>query len=170
MHLLNFSCLAQVTLQAILDCAQASFDHYDDNRDVWMNIRSHCKDLLCTEDFGRHQELCDRDVFDKAGDENCQAEWENLLKKFDPDNEDIGSSDYESQAYLCDNIEDKLKDMREKVIAYDQLKAFSLYLKDKPAELAAYHKFLVSIYHFVHAYNIVMAIISHHHSVGALQS
>ena len=35
--------------------------------------------------------------------------------------------------------------MRDKVIAYDQLKAYSLYLEDKPAELAAYHKFLVSI-------------------------
>ena len=159
-----------MTLQAILDCPQASFDHYDENRDVWMNIRSHCEDLLCTEDFWRYQELCDKAVFDEAGDENCQAKWENLPKRIDPDNEDIGSSDYKGQAYLRDNIEDKLKDMRETVIAYDQLKAFSLYLKDKPAELAAYHKFLVSIYHFVHAYKIVMAIISHHHSVGALQS
>ncbi len=109
-------------------------------------------------------------MFDKAGDENCQAKWENLIKKFNLDNEDIGSSDYEGQAYLCDDIEDKMKDMHKKVIAYDQLKAFSLYLKDKPADLAAYHKFLVSIYHFVHAYNIVMTIISNHHSVGALQS
>ena len=159
-----------MTLQAILDCAQASFDHYNENRDVWMNIRSHYEDLLWTEDFRRYQELCDRDVFDKAGDENCQAEWENLLKKIDSNNEDTGSSNYEGQAYLRGNIEDKLKDMRKKVIAYDQLKAFSLYLKDKPAELAAYHKFLVSIYHFVHAYNIVVTIISHHHSVGALQS
>ena len=91
-------------------------------------------------------------------------------QKIDSNNEDIGSSDYKGQAYLRNDIEDKSKDMHEKVIAYDQLKAFSLYLKDKPAELAAYHKFLVSIYHFMHAYNIVMAIISHHHSVGALQS
>ena len=89
-----------MTLQAILDCTQASFDHYDENRDVWVNIRSHCKDLLCTEDFWRYQELCDRDVFDEAVDENRQAEWENLLKKFDPDDEDIGSSDYEGQAHL----------------------------------------------------------------------
>jgi hypothetical protein len=60
--------------------------------------------------------------------------------------------------------------MHDKVIAYDQLKAFSLYLEDKPAELAAYHKFLVSIFSFVLACIItVMKKISHHHSAGALQ-
>jgi len=41
---------------------------------------------------------------------------------------------------------------RKRLIAYDQLKAFSLYLKDMPAELAAYRKFLISIFSFVHAY------------------
>ena len=61
--------------------------------------------------------------------------------------------------------------MRERVIAYHQLKAFSLYLEDKPAESAAYRKFLVSIFSLVLAcIIIVMIIISHHHSVGALQS
>jgi hypothetical protein len=58
--------------------------------------------------------------------------------------------------------------MREKVIAYDQLKAFSLYLEDKYDLLAAYRKFLVSVYCFVHAYIFVVTIISHHLSVGAL--
>ncbi len=110
------------------------------------------------------------DVFDEAGDENCRAEWEDLVKKCNPDDEDIDLNNYKRQAYLRDDIENKSKDMRVKVIAYDQLKAFSLYLKDKPAKLAAYHKFLVSLCHFVHACNIVTTIISHHHSVGALQS
>ena len=159
-----------MTLQAILDCAQASFDHYNENRYVWTNIRSHCEDLLCTNDLSRYQELCDRDVFDETGDENRRAEWEDLVKKCNPDIKDIDLNDYERQAYLRNEIEDESKDMRDKVIAYDQLKAFSLYLKDKPAESAAYHKFLVSICHFVHACNIVMTIISHHHSAGALQS
>ena len=112
---------------------------------MWATIRSRCEDLLCTDDLSRYQELCDRDVFDKAGAENRWAEWENLVEKWDPDFEDIDVNDYERQAYLHDKIEDKSKDMRNKVIAYDQLKAYSLYLKDKPAELAAYHKFLVSI-------------------------
>ena len=55
--------------------------------------------------------------------------------------------------------------------AYHQLEAFSLYLKDKPAESAAYRKFLVSIFSFVHAYIIVkiILILQHHHFVGALQ-
>jgi hypothetical protein len=153
-------------LQAILKCAQASFDHYDENRDVWMTVRNHCKDLLSAEDLSRYQEL-----FNKHNDEdNHQTDWSDLLEKFYPEDKDIGSSDYKGQANLCDDFENKLKDMREKVIAYDQLKTFSLYLKDKPAELAAYRKFLVSIYCFVHAYIIVVTIISHHHSVGSLQS
>jgi len=36
------------------------------------------------------------------------------------------------------------------LIAYNQLKDFTLYLEDKPAQLAAYHEFLVSIYSFLH--------------------
>ena len=58
------------------------------------------------------------------------------------------SSNYESQANLHDAIEIEAKVMRERVIAYDQLKAFSLYLEDKPAQSAANHEFLVSIYSF----------------------
>ena len=40
--------------------------------------------------------------------------------------------------------------MRERVIAYDQLKAFSSYLKDRPDLSAAYREYLVSIYSFLH--------------------
>ena len=89
-----------------------------------MTIRSHCEDLLCTDDLSRYQELCDRDVFDEAGEENRRAEWEDLFKKCDPDNEDIDLNDYKAQAYHRDEIEDKSKDMRDKVIAYDQLTGF----------------------------------------------
>ena len=152
-------------MQAVLDCAQASFEHYNANRDLWMTVRDHCKDLLGAEDLSRYQELCD----EHNNDENHQTHWSDLLEKFYPKDEDIKSSNYEGQANLRNDIENKSKDMCKKVIAYDQLKAFSSYLKDKPAELAAYRKFLVSIYYFVHAYIIVATIISHHHSVGALQ-
>ncbi len=155
-----------MTLQAILECTQASFEHYDENRNVWMMVRDHYKDLLGAEDLSRYQELCDK----HNNNENRQTDWSDLLEKFYPEDEDIESSDYEGQAYLRDNIENKPKDMHEKVIAYDQLKAFSLYFKDKPAELAAYRKFLVSIYCFVHAYIFSVTIFSHHHSVGSLQS
>ena len=89
--------------------------------------------------------MCNREVFGEAGAENCRAEWENLVEKWDPDFEDIDLNDYKRQAYLRGEIENESKDMRKKVIAYDQLKAYSLYLKDKPVKLAAYHKFLVSI-------------------------
>jgi len=61
--------------------------------------------------------------------------------------------------------------MRKRLIAYHQLEAYSLYLEDKPAELAAYREFLVSVYSMVLACIIIaMIIISHHHSAGALQS
>ena len=95
-----------------------------------MTIKDYCKDLLGAEDLSRYQELCNK----HNDDENCQTDWSDLLEKFYPKDEDIESSDYEGHAYLRDDIENKSKDMREKVICYDQLKAFSLYLKDKPAE------------------------------------
>ncbi len=137
-------------MQVILDCAGESFRRYDENRDVWMTIRGHCKGLLGEEDYFRYHELCDKDVFNYNVKENCLIEWKDILDKFDPDEEDIGSSDYEGQAYLRDDTENETKVMRERVIAYDQLKAFSLYLEDKPAQTAAYHEFLVSIYSFLH--------------------
>jgi len=139
-----------MTLQAILDCADEAFSRYDENRDVWMTIRGHCEGLLGAKDYWRCHKLCDKDVFDYDVKENCLIEWKNLLDKFNPDDKDVGSSNYESQAYLRDDIENESKVMRERVIAYDQLKAFSLYLKDKADLSAAYHKFLVSIYSFLH--------------------
>ena len=75
---------------------------------------------------------------------------EKFLDKCDPDGKYVGSSDYEGQADLRNAIEKEVKVMCERVIAYDQLNAFSLYLKDKPAQSAAYHNFLVSIYSFLH--------------------
>ena len=115
-----------------------------------MTIRGHCKGLLGTEDYCRYYELCDKDVFGYDVKENCLTEWKDFLDKFDPNYKDVGSSDYEGQAYLCDDIKNEVKVMHERVIAYDQLKAFSLYLEDKPAQSAAYHEFLVSIYSFLH--------------------
>ena len=115
-----------------------------------MTIRSHCKDLLGTEDYCRYNELCDRDVFNYNVEENRLIAWKDILDKFDPNNEDVGSSNYEGQADLCDAIEKEAKVMRKRVIANDQLKAFSLYLKDKTDLSAAYHDYLVSIYSFLH--------------------
>ena len=43
-------------------------------------------------------------------------------------------------------------------------------LKDKPAKLAAYCKFLVSICFLCIHCNIAVTIVSHHYFVGALQS
>ncbi len=102
--------------------------------------RAACEDLLGTEDFRRYQELSQTDGFDYNVKENHLIEWEAILKKFDPDDEDIGSSDQEGEIYRDSKV------MKEKVIAYHQLKAFSLFLEDKPALTAGYHEFLVSIY------------------------
>ena len=102
-----------------------------------MTIRGHCKGLLGTEDYFRYHELCDKDVFDYKVKENSPIEWKNLPEKFDPDDKDVGSSDYEDQACLHDDIENDVKVMRERVKAYDQLKDFSLYLEDKPYSVSS---------------------------------
>ena len=133
-----------MTLQANLDCAHASLNCFDVNCDGWMMVRTACKYLLGAGDLDRYRELRDED-----DDENCQTEWAELLEKFDPDNKDAGSSNYEGQANLRDDFENNLKVMSERFIAYHQLKAFSMYLKDKPDMSEAYHKFLVSIYSFL---------------------
>ena len=136
---------------------------------MWLTIRSHCKDLLGTEDYWRYRELFDKDLFDKDGDENRLIEWEAILKKFDPNDKDVGSSNYEGQANLRDDFENNSKVMRQRVIAYHQLKAFSLYLKDKADLSVAYHKFLVSIYILFCMIYYCNDNIPHHHSTGALQ-
>jgi hypothetical protein len=57
------------------------------------------------------------------GKENRESEWADLLKRFDPNDEDIRSSDYEGQAYFHDDIKNESRDMSDKVIAYHQLEA-----------------------------------------------
>ena len=141
-------------MQAILDCADASFDRYDENRDVWMTIRDHCRGLLGDDDYGRYHELCDRDFdcFKYDDEENRLREWKKILDKCDPYDRDIESSDYNGRVNLRDDIENEAKVMRERVIVYDQLKAFTLFLEDKPAQTAAYREFLVSVVFTVLAY------------------
>ena len=87
--------LAQTMLQAILDCAYASFEHYDVNRDVWLTVRTACEDLLSVDDYWRYRELNNRDVFNKHGEETRLDEWETILKKLGPDDKEVRSSDYE---------------------------------------------------------------------------
>ena len=137
-----------MTLQAILNCAQALFDHFELNCDVWLLVRTDCRDLLGLDELERYRELYDK----YNDDENRQSEWEDLLKKFDPDDEfvDAGRNDF------ADDFEEKAELTRERLIAYHQLKAFSLYLEDKPTELAAYRRFLVSIFSMVLAFIIIV--------------
>jgi hypothetical protein len=84
-------------------------------------VRSCCRDLLSLEELERYQELYERD-----DDKSRQSEWESLLDMFYPDDEDIGSSDNEGQANLRDDLEIDSKTMREKTIAYHQLKSLFL--------------------------------------------
>ena len=88
-------------------------------------------------------------MYKRDDDENRQSEWEILLRMFDPGDVDVGLSDNKGRANLHDDIEIDSKTMREKTIAYHQLKAFSLYLEDKPNLTAAYCKFLVSCVYFL---------------------
>ena len=108
--------------------------------------------------------------FDKTGNDDCRTKWEDLVKKCNSGNEDIDSSNFKHQFSCHDNFEDKSKDMRDKLIVYDQIRSWSLYVKHKPAKLAAYCKFLVSICFLCIHCNIAVTIVSHHYSVGVVQS
>ena len=98
-----------MTLQAILNCADASFDHYELNCETWMLVRTWCKDLLDPEELERYQAL-----YEGNNDRNLQSEWETLLDKFYNSDEDVGSSDNGGQANLRDDIKIDSKTMREK--------------------------------------------------------
>ena len=54
--------------------------HLDENRVVWMEIRSACKGLLNSKDYERYRELNDRHVFTDAGDENRLDQWDAFLE------------------------------------------------------------------------------------------
>jgi len=154
-----------VTLQAILNCVQASFDHFELNCDVWSLVRTYCRGLLGSEELKRYRVLCEEHNDNK----NCQTEWADLLKKFDPDDKYI--SVYEGWYDVDDDSEEKAELTRKRLIAYHQLEAYSVYLEDKPSELAVYREFLASVFYMVLACIIIfMILISHHHSAGALQS
>ncbi len=72
-----------MTLQAILNCAQASFEHYELACDVWSLVRTEYQDLLSPDEFERYKEL----YGEYNDDENRQSEWEDLLEKFYPDDD-----------------------------------------------------------------------------------
>ncbi len=105
-------------------------------------MRSYCQGLLGSEELYRYQELYD----ERNADENRQSDWANLLKEFDP--EDKFVSVYESRYDIDDDYEEKEKLTHGRLIAYDQLKGSSLFIKDTPDLLAAYHDYLVSIFFF----------------------
>ena len=142
-----------MTLQAILDCAHAFLDHYEEDLETWLMVRTACEDLLGTEAFRRYQSLSQTIGFDYDVEENRLSEWENILKRFFPDDEEIGSSDHEGEIDRLDASENNSKVMKEKVRAHHQLKAFSSYIKGQPAQVVeAYHQFLVSIFSFMHVF------------------
>ena len=128
-------------LQAILNCVQASFNHFELNCDVWLLVRTYCRGLLGSEELERYRELYEKHNDDK----NRPTEWADLLEKFYPDDDFFDAGRYD---HLEDDYEVKEKVTRERAIAYHQLKACPQYLEDRPAEFAAYREFLVSVFYF----------------------
>ena len=140
-----------MTLQAILDCAHAFLDHYEEDLETWLMVRTACEDLFGAEAFRRYQNLSQMPGFDYRVEENRLSEWEAILEKFNPDDEEVGSSDHEGEIDHHDSFENNSKVMKERVIAHHQLKAFSLFIRGQPAQVVeAYHQFLVSIFSFLH--------------------
>ena len=139
-----------MTLQAILDCTHAFLNNYKEDLETWLMVRTACEDLLGTEAFRRYQSLSQTSGFNYDVEENRLSEWENILKRFYPDEEEVGSTNHEGKIDRLDATENNLKVMKEKVIAHHQLKAFSSYIRGQPAQVVeAYHQFLVSIFSFL---------------------
>ena len=70
-------------MQVILNCTQASFDHFELNCDAWSLVRSYCRGLLGSEELERYSEIYDK----RNDDKNRQSDWADLLEKFDPEDE-----------------------------------------------------------------------------------
>jgi hypothetical protein len=141
-----------VTLQAILNCARAFLEHYVEDLETWLMVRTACEDLLGTEAFNRYQSLSQTPGFNYNVEENRLSEWEAILDEFEPNDKEVSSSDHEGEINRLDASEINSKVMKEKAIAHHQLKAFSSYIRGQPAQVVeAYHQFLVSIFSFLHA-------------------
>ena len=127
-------------------------------------------DLLSADAFGKFQELCDLYVFDTEGDDNCREDWGSLIDKCDSEDEEIEMDDYERQIGDQNDFEERSIDERARRIAFDQLKAWSIYVEDKPLAKAAYHKFLVSIVLLFACNCDIVVVLSHIiSSTGAIQ-
>ncbi len=148
----------------MLDCANVAIKHYSLNPARWGMVKNTCEGLLNKKEHEWY-------VFHykKDGDDDCQDAWARLLKEFNPQDQDIHSSNYEGEYQCCTEAEEWAADARDKCIALHQLRAYSKYLQDNnnPAEVEAYRRFLVSVLTF--ACSIDTAIISRFRSVGALQ-
>ena len=117
-------------------------------------------DLLSADAFGKFQELCDLYVFDTEGDENCREDWGSLIEKCDSEDEEIEVNDYERQIGIQNDFEERSIDERARCIAFDQLKAWSVYVEDKPIAKAAYRDFLVSVF-FLYVQCDIVVTLSH---------
>ena len=127
-------------------------------------------DLLSADAFGKFQELCDLYVFDTEGDDNCREDWGSLIDKCDSEDEEIDVNDYERQIGDQNDFEERSIDERARHIAFDQLKAWSIYVEDKPLAKAAYHDFLVSkVLLFACNCDIVVVLSHIISSTGAIQ-
>ena len=127
-------------------------------------------DLLSADAFGKFQELCDLYLFDTEGDENCREDWGSLIKEFDSKDEEIEMNNYERQIDIQNDFEERSIDERARRIAFDQLKAWSIYVEDKPLAKAAYHNFLVSIVLLFACNCDIVVVLSHIiSSTGAIQ-
>jgi hypothetical protein len=125
--------------------------------------------LLSADAFDKFQELFDLDVFDTNGDDNCRSEWEYLIQKCDSDDEEIDLDNYKRQIGLQNDFEERSDNVRDQLIVLDQIKAWSLYVEDKPVKKAAYCKLLVSIFFLCMQCDIVMTSSHIIYSTGAIQ-
>ena len=135
-----------MTLRAILDCADASFDHYILNHLEWQEVRDACKELLHPDGLKEYERLLQEWPFD----EDNRKDWVRLLAKFngkDEEYRDISMSDHEGMSEYHAEYAEFAEEARNKRIAFHQLQAWSEYLAkgETPVEAAGYNRFLVSV-------------------------
>ena len=135
-----------MTLRAILDCADASFDHYILNHLEWQEVRDACEELLHPDGLEGYE----RHLQEWPFDEDNREDWVRLLAKFngeDEEHRDISMSDHEGMSEYHAEYAEFAEEARNKRIAFHQLQAWSEYLAkgETPVEAAGYNRFLVSV-------------------------
>ncbi len=100
----------------MLDCADEAIKHYSLNAGQWGMVKNMCEGILNKKEHEWY-------IFHhkKDRDNDCQDAWARLLEEFNPQDQNINSSDYKSDYQHRAEAEEWAADARDKRIALHQL-------------------------------------------------